>query len=508
MPVSRLHQLLQHQAQRRPDAPALLWQGQVTSFADLAHRVGRLAAALAAWQAPGQRIAILAWNCPDFLELIYAASAAGHILVPLNARLAPAELAYQLRTAKVCLLIGDDALLRPLRQHPDYPDGLRSLSLADEYRAWLSGQGESAPPATRAGDPAWILYTSGTTGRPKGAILTHDSFLAGLRSASIGRPVEPNDRYFYPFPLFHIAAHNVLLQHRHGACVVLSAAFDAGETLAACRELGVTTISLAPTMIAMLLEHPDYDPADLAGVRAIGYGASAMPLSLLQRLLSQTELDLCQSYGMTELSGSVSFLTPEDHRRAAREQPELLASVGRPLASVELELVDEAGQACPTGTTGEIVVRGAQCMQGYWQDPDATAGALKQGWLYTGDIGRFDAAGYLYIVDRKKDMIISGGENIASREVEEVLRRHSAVADCAAIGLPHPIWGQAVSAVVRLSTEVPDEELEQHCRQYLAGFKTPRRWIRSDALPVNAGGKIDKALLRRTLAREFDTIDS
>lgn len=508
MASERLHELLQHQAQRRPDAPALLWQGRVTRYAELAQRVHRLAKALAAWKQPGQRIAMLAWNCPEFLELIYAASAAGHILVPLNARLAPAELAYQLHSAKVGLLIGDGDLLRPLRQHPEYPARLQCLSLAEDYPGWCAEQGEAALPATHASDPAWILYTSGTTGKPRGAILTHAGFLAGLRSAAIGRPVEPEDRYFYPFPLFHVAAHNVLLQHQHGACVVLSAAFDAGETLAACRELGVNTVSLAPTMIAMLLDHPDYDPADLAGVRAIGYGASAMPLSLLQRLLSQTDLDLCQSYGMTELSGSVSFLTPQDHRRAVREQPELLASVGRPLSTIELKLVDESGRTCPPGAAGEIAVRAEQCMLGYWEQPEATAQALKQGWLHTGDIGRFDEAGYLYIVDRKKDMIISGGENIASREVEEVLRRHPAVDDCAVIGLPDPVWGQVVSAVVRLATALPDESLEKHCRQYLAGYKTPRRWIRRDALPVNAGGKIDKALLRRTLAPQFATIDS
>ena len=496
--------MLQEQARLRPAAPALLWQGQASSYAELAQRVARLAAGLAAWNPPGQRIAILAWNCPDFLDLIYAVPMAGHVLVPLNARLAPAELAYQLRSAGVGLLIGDAPLLQPLRQHGGLPDDLQCLHLIDEYPAWLASRGEAALPATRGDDPVWILYTSGTTGRPKGAVLTHDSFLAGLRSAAIGRPVQPDDRYFYPFPLFHVAAHNVLLQHRHGACVVLSAAFDAGETLAACRELGVTTISLAPTMIAMLLEHPGYDPADLAGVRAIGYGASAMPLTLLRRLLAQTDLDLCQSYGMTELSGSVAFLTPQDHRRAAGENPELLTSVGRPLDTVELRLVDQGGAACPTGTPGEILVRGRQCMQGYWQDPEATAGALQGGWLHTGDIGRFDAAGYLYIVDRKKDMIISGGENIASREVEEVLRRHPAVADCAVIGLPHPLWGQAVSAVIRPASAVSDDELERHCRRYLAGYKTPRHWFRRAALPVNAGGKVDKARLRQALAEEID----
>jgi acyl-CoA synthetase (AMP-forming)/AMP-acid ligase II len=312
--------------------------------------------------------------------------------------------------------------------------------------------------------------------------------------------VERGDRYYYPFPLFHVAAHNVLLQHLYGAAVVLARAFTADDTLHACRELGVTTMSLAPTMIAMLLDHPDFTPDDLRAVRSIGYGASAMPLSLLQRLLSQTSVDLCQSYGMTELSGSVSFLTADDHRQAARDRPELLASVGRPLPTAHIRLVDEAGAPCPAGQPGEILVQAPQCMLGYWNDTQATGAALDNGWLHTGDIGRFDEEGYLFIVDRKKDMIISGGENIASREIEEVLRRHADVVDCAVIGVADAQWGECACAVLVLRRELGEQALAAHCRALLAGYKTPKRWVRVDALPLNAAGKTDKPLLRRLYA--------
>jgi acyl-CoA synthetase (AMP-forming)/AMP-acid ligase II len=245
-----------------------------------------------------------------------------------------------------------------------------------------------------------------------------------------------------------------------------------------------------------LLDHPDFSATDLGSVRSIGYGASAMPEALLQRLLAQSPVGLCQSYGMTELSGSVAFLTPEDHELAASSRPELLKSVGRPLPTAEIRLLDAGGRECAIGEAGEIRVRARQCMLEYWQQPEATAAALQNRWLLTGDIGRFDSEGYLYLVDRKKDMIISGGENVASREVEEVLRKHPAVRDCAVIGLPDAHWGETVVAIVQLAGNVADAQLLAHCRSLLAGYKTPRYWHRVSALPLNAAGKVDKPLLR------------
>ena len=431
------------------------------------------------------------------MELIYGVPAAGRILVPLNARLAPAELTYQLRSTGVTTLFGEGELLEDLLRHPDFPASIRVITLGDDYLSWRALYRDTALPDAAPDNPVWILFTSGSTGRPRGAVLSHRSFMAGLRSAALARPVMPDDRYYYPFPLFHISAHNLLLQHLYGAAVVLERTFDAGATLDACRKLGISTMSLAPTMIARLLDHPCFDPTDLASVRTIGYGASAMPETLLHRLMDCTDVGLCQSYGMTELSGSVAFLTVEDHRRAAGGTPGLLQSVGRPLPTARIKLVDERGAECHCGERGEILVQAPQCMEGYWKDDAATRAALAGGWLHTGDVGRFDERRYLYIVDRKKDMIVSGGENIASREVEDALLRHAAVKHCAIIGVPDEQWGESPCAVLQLNHEVNDDELRAHCRELIAGYKVPRRWVRVDELPLNASGKIDKPLLRR-----------
>ena len=495
-----LHQLPAMQAARQAQATALWWRGEAIDYGTLNDQVLGLAGRLAGTGAIGDRVAVLAWNCPEFVALIYAVPASGRILVPLNARLAPAEWIYQLQAAGVTILFGDAELLQPLRQHPDFPANITVIDLQDDYTSWQETGPVARLPPSAADDPVWILYTSGSTGRPKGAVLTHRSFMAGLHSAALGRPVQPDDRYLYPFPLFHVAAHNVLLQHQHGAAVILCRSFDATETLNACRELQVTTMSLAPTMIAMLLDHPQFSPADLSTVRTIGYGASAMPETLLRRLLAQTDVGLCQSYGMTELSGSVAFLTVADHQRAAQERPQLLQSVGKPLPTADIKLASEPAQASAPDKRGEILIKADQCMLEYWQQAAETADTLRDGWLHTGDIGRFDEEGYLYIVDRKKDMIISGGENIASREVEEVLRRHPAVRDCAVIGLPHPRWGETPCALVQLAADTSDTELDDHCRQWLAAYKTPKHWIRVAALPLNAAGKVDKPALRRRYA--------
>jgi len=472
------------------------------SYAQLSKRIATVARALLDVASPGERIAVLSWNSVAFVELLYAVPAAGMILVPINVRLAPAEWRYQLEQCGATLLLAQDTFLEHL--HSDEANQIpRVISLDTQYPAWRSGRPSTRTlPTLSKHDPAWLLYTSGSTGKPKGAVLSHQSLLAGLESARIGRPVEPTDIYFYPFPLFHVAAHNVLLQHAFGATVLLSAAFNAKDTLNAIRHEGVTTLSLAPTMIAMLLDEPDFTPEDLQGVRTIGYGASAMPLSLLERLQAVSCVGLCQSYGMTELCGSVAFLTVADHQRALGGEAALLRSVGKPLTTATVRIENHKGETAAVGEPGEIVVEAPQCFSHYWNNAQATELAITEGWLHTGDIGYFDAHGYLFIVDRKKDMIITGGENVASREVEEALRTHEAVKECAVIGLPDPRWGERVTAVVVLNAPTSDHALEAHCRSLLAGYKTPKTWHRVERLPINAGGKIDKPALREQFETE------
>ena len=490
-----LHDLPRARAECASDSWALLGETRFT-YGELSERTDRVARYLAEQYPPGSRVAVLAWNSNDYLILIYACSAAGLVLVPLNTRLAVAEWRYQLQSTRPSLLVyGAHFKQQSLDLVADIKADCVQIETLVERRAKESGK---ALPSVTPDSPVWILHTSGSTGKPKGAMLTHQSFLAGLESAVQGRPVLDTDVYLYPFPLFHVSAHNVFLQHRHGAAVWLLPGFDADLVLSLCEQGQVSTLSLAPTMIAMLLDHPNYTPAKLAGVRAIGYGASAMPLPLMQTLLSTLDIELSQSYGMTELSGSISFLTPEDHR-AGLTDPSIMRSVGRLVKGVEVTIRNDQGDVLPVGSAGEVCVRAAQCMQGYWGRSEDTENAIGAGYLRTGDLGMFDDRGYLTLVDRKKDMIISGGENIASREVEDVLVTHSSVKQVAVVGLPNERWGEVVCACLVLNHSVDAGELDTFCRKRLAAFKCPKRYVTLESLPLNASGKIDKPALRQAI---------
>jgi acyl-CoA synthetase (AMP-forming)/AMP-acid ligase II len=490
-----LHDLPRARAEYAPDSWALLGDTRLT-YGELAKQVDTLAHYLAEQYSPGSRVGVLAWNSNDYLILIYACSAAGLVLVPLNTRLVVAEWRYQLQSTRPSLLVYGAEFEQQSRDLAAvFEIEHTQIGTLIECRAKVSGK---ALPSVTPDSPVWILHTSGSTGKPKGAMLTHQSFLAGLESAVQGRPVLDTDVYLYPFPLFHVSAHNVFLQHRHGAAVWLLPGFDADRVLSLCEQGQVSTLSLAPTMIAMLLDHPNHTPAKLAGVRAIGYGASAMPLPLMQTLLSTLDIELSQSYGMTELSGSISFLTPEDHR-AGLTDPSIMRSVGRPVKGVEVTIRNDQGDALPPGSTGEVCVKAEQCMQGYWERLEDTESAIGAGYLRTGDLGVFDDRGYLTLVDRKKDMIISGGENVASREVEDVLAAHVSVKQVAVVGLPHERWGEVVCACLVLSQAIEAEELDVFCRAQLAAFKCPKRYVTLESFPLNASGKIDKPALRQAL---------
>ncbi len=504
-----LADLIFEQCEQRATHPALEFEGEVWSYAELAAAVSQLALCIAGVGKPGDRVAVLARNRLEYVALLYAVPAAGRILVSLNARLSAVELRDQLERSGSSLIFGETTLLDSLGIDPDLKARCEIVDFDEGYVDWLSRPTGAELPELDGTEPAWLLFTSGTTGKPKGAILTHRSLLAGLVSAQQGRPVLAEDRYLYCFPLFHVSAHNVLLQHGQGATVLLVPGFEAGEVLEACRRRGVSTLSLAPTMLAMLLEHPEYAPADLSGLRTIGYGASAMPVDLLLRTARDTEVGFSGGYGMTELSGSISFLDVEAHHKALEGDAELLASVGKPVSGVEIVLVDDEGNVVVSGDRGEILVRGNQVMKGYWDDPVATASAMQRGWLRTGDIGSFDASGHLYIVDRKKDMILTGGENVASREVEEVLAKHPHVNTAAVVGLPDQRWGEKVCALVVPSQGVvPDvEALLEFCRERLARFKSPKIIAVAEIMPVNANGKIDKRQVREYLLKDLTGLE-
>ena len=489
-----------------PDATAWVDASGRVDFAAATRRVDALSAAIDHVVPPGGVVALLGENSGAYVECLYAIPASGRRALLLNYRHHPDEWAAMLARTESALVIGDSELLdRLAAAHPELdttpmvgldarPDGLDLASFRDRH--------DSAPEHPRS-DPdtvAWLVPTSGTTGTPKIAMLTHRSLLAAADGCATARPVAPDDVYLFVFPLCHIAAYNVLVYHRFGRPVVVERRFDVETTLAAVEQHRVTAASLAPTMLAMILDTPGaLERHDVSTLRSIAYGSSAIPEPVLRRAMQQLPCNFSQGYGMTELSGNCVYLGPDDHRRGVAGESELLSTAGFPTPIVEVAIVDDDGNRLPADEVGEIAVRGAQVMAGYWNDAAATDAAIVDGWLRTGDLGRLDGSGRLAVVDRKKDIIISGGENVASREVEGVLHDHPAVAAAAVVGTPDERWGERVTAivVVRAGCTVTAAELVAHCRDHLAGFKTPRHIEFVDALPLNTTGKIDKPALRR-----------
>ncbi|MFB4305662.1 class I adenylate-forming enzyme family protein [Actinomadura sp. GTD37] len=498
----RLYDVLDAAAVDAPDAPALSVDATTWTFRELRARADALSAHLSARCTPGARVALLAHNRLEYIAAYYGVPRDGRILVPLNQRLHPREWADQIARSGAELVIGEPGLLDRLAAEGDMPAVHPPLTGIDDL-PW----DEPAPATPSGADPdevAWLMFTSGTTGRPKGVRLTHRSLLAAIEVTASGRPVRPGDVFCTPFPLCHVAGYQVVLHHLFRRHAVVLRRFTPSALVEATRRHGVTNLSLAPTMLEDLLAHAADDPETLdvlrAAVRVIAYGSAPMPVPLLRRADDVLGCDFNQGFGMTELSGNATFLSPGDHRAAISARPELAGSAGRPAPGVEIAVLGEDGTRLPPGALGEIAVRGPQVTPGYWDDPDATAEAFAGGWFRTGDAGRVDGDGYLYLVDRLKDVIITGGENVSSLEVEDVLRTVPGVAEVAVVGLPDPRWGQTVCAVVVPGEPPPDEdELIAACRARLAGFKTPRRIEYAAALPRTGTGKIRKSALRDRL---------
>jgi acyl-CoA synthetase (AMP-forming)/AMP-acid ligase II len=505
-----LHEILEFAAAAEPDTTALVVDGSRWSFAELHAEARSFARGIAALIQPGDRVVIVAENRAAFVVALYAVPAAGGVLVFGNTRHTAEELAELVDRSGATVLIGT----------ADHLDRLGAIEMAGiAHRVCLDdrtpgaigvsdvlAEGEEPadphPGGAHPEDMAWLLFTSGTTGRAKGAMITHRNLVAAALNTTIGRPIADDEVYLFPFPLFHIAAYNVVHHHLRRRTVVLLPGFDPVDVMKAVGTEGVTSISLAPTMLAMVLDHPERRHHDLSSLRTVSYGAAAMPRNLLHRVLDEwPSVGLAQGYGMTELSGNAVFLSPEDHRRAASIDPELLTAAGRPAPLVALRIAHDDGSDVPAGELGEILVRGDQVCAGYWRDPEATDAAFSDGWLRTGDVGRIDRRGYLHVLDRKKDIVITGGENVSSREVEDAIGGHPEVSAVAVLGVPDDTWGERVVAVV-----VPEdredpptlESLRAHV-SHLAGFKHPRELVLVEALPTNASGKVDKPAIRARL---------
>ena len=482
-----IHDLISAAAATSPRRPAIIAEdGSTTTFAEFDRQIAGAAAWIAARTRPGDRVAVIADNSPDYARLYYAVPRSGRILVLINQRLAAAEQRAQLDTVGPALMLGDPGYLAALGNHPAMPfDDPQWLGVHD------------VPPLTTAvpqpDDAAWLLFTSGSTGVPKGVVHTHRSITAAVRGTVTGRSVRSGGVYMLPFPMCHIAGYNMLVQHAVASTVLPVATFRPATFAATVNAHRVTSCSLAPTMLHSLLAYLDDTEIALPSLRDIAYGSSTIPADLLRRALDRLDVGFHQGYGMTETGGNITFLGPDEHRAGAAGDTTVLATAGRPHADVQIRI----------GEGGEILVRGEQVTARYWPDRPAT----EDGWLHTGDVGRIDDAGRLVVFDRLKDIIITGGENVSSREVEDVLSGHPAVDQVAVVGVPDEYWGEAVCAVVvpRAGARPDPDELIGHVRARLTAFKRPRHVVFVTELPLTTNGKVAKQVLREQLRTQFSS---
>jgi fatty-acyl-CoA synthase len=495
------------QARLRPNAVALWFEGRETTFAEWDAATNRVAQALLAHGLkPGDRIGVLAKNNDDFFALWLGAVKARVCLAPVNWRLAPPEIAFILKDAGAKLLIcGEDFAGVVDMIASDLPD-LKGLVQFEEghprwpsFRAWI-GQHVAEDPrlAIRPDDDVIQLYTSGTTGLPKGVQLTQANFMALFELALQAgwARYEPETTNLVLMPLFHVAGTNCgLLGLLQGVREIILREVNPAEIVRVIPEHGVNYAFLAPTIINILLQTPGVEEADFSQLKRIFYGASPISEAVLRKAQAVFGCDFTQLYGLTETIGGATYLPPEDHA----EHRDKLRSCGKPWPGFDVRVIKPDGQVGAPREVGEVQIRAKGVMKGYWNRAEATREAIDpEGWFRSGDAGYFDEEGYLYIYDRVKDMIVSGGENVYPAEVENALFSHPAVADAAVIGVPDERWGEAVKGVVVLKpgASADAETLIAHCRERIAGYKTPKSIDFIDALPRNPSGKVLRRELR------------
>ena len=501
------HRHLLPTVDRFPDRPCVTdaGTGATRSFAEHLDRVGRTVGALRSLGiGRGDRFAVLALNSPEYLELYHAAYLGAGVINPLNLRFAPKELVHVLRDSgtTTCFVDGIFApVIEAVREQARLEHvvliGSGDVPHTATYDGLLAGSVRAIPDEGEESDPVVLMYTGGTTGLPKGVLLDQRAEMLNLTHIMMVRPCDDTTVNLLQTPMFHAASmFGIIGGPAFGAHTVILPMFEPGATMAAIDTYRPTDTVMVPTMIGLTMAHPDFRPERLASLRELVYGASPMPRDLLDRILGlYPDVNLWQGYGMTECCAILTLLGPDEHRRGG----DLLASAGRAVPGVELSIRDELGREVPRGQAGEVCARGGNFMVEYWHQPEATAEAFRDGWYHTGDAGFLDDGGYLHLVDRVKDMIVTGGENVYSIEVENALASHPAVLQVAVIGIPHATWGEQVHAVVVLvpDAEVDADELITHSREWIAGYKVPKSIeFRDGPLPLSGAMKVLKRELR------------
>lgn len=503
--------MIRRAAQINPQAAATIDQGRTVRWQDFPERIARLAGGLASLGVQADdRVAVLALNSDYYYEFYFAVSWAGAVFVPVNTRLAPPEVVHWLSDSGARVLCVDATFLPLVESIRDQVPSLERLVFMgddgpDDIVTWGDlGESDPVADAGRTGDDlAGLFYTGGTTGRSKGVMLSQQNLAVNALQAAPVLQMQPGDRVLHTAPMFHIADWCMCV----GAAIVGGSnsflpAFEPLEVMRAIERDQIQKMLMVPTMINMVVHHPDLAQFDLGSLETVMYGASPMPESVIRKALEVLpHTRFCQAYGQTEAAPIITMLRPEYHTvDPASPQFGKIKSAGQAVPGVELAVLDEHERPVATGEVGEVCARGPNVMLGYRNLRDQTEATLRNGWLHTGDGGRLDDDGFLFIVDRVKDMIVSGGENVYSAEVENVLFQHPAVAQCAVIGVPDDKWGERVHAIVVPGEGAPPAEAEliEHCRSQIAGYKCPRSIsFRDEPLPLSGAGKILKTELRK-----------